>query len=159
MPSGAQQIELQLIASPDSDLSSVTVHLTRLGDESDIALTDDGATPGDTPFDGKYFAATEGPYAAIVRIALDVQTTHEAAPTRIYEGDIPLRDEARTLVAWRLTSTRQGLVAMRTAADWPFAAPLLEDGNVYLIGFGWMIVACLLVLFAIDARAPRGERP
>ena len=62
-------------------------------------------------------------------------------------------------MVWRLDATRDGLVALRTAADWPVAAPLLDDGNVYLIGFGWMIVACLVVLFALDARVPRGEGP
>jgi len=137
---------------PEIIYTKVLVELQRLGESREIALRDDGSSPGDVAYDGVYAGRDLGEQSRYVQVKLIATDPSDNTET-LYAGLVRTDNRHITAISFQVGTSPQGNTAYLVASSYPGSAAKLTAGLPLLTAFGW--TALLLIYIGILATRKR----
>lgn len=150
-----QVIVFQAAVSSRTTYSGLHVELVRLGDDTDVELTDDGSQPGDLAWDGVYTGQVVGDYSRYVNARL-VGTKDDGTQDVLFAGMVRTDDQRLDIIGWQVMMTPRGWEALRVPVSYPGKALIVVSGLPILIAYGW---GALLLLYVFLLAKLRSTQP
>ena len=149
---GDHLIEFQASLSERTSLSGLTVEVVRLGSTKRIALTDDGRTLKDVPYDGVWVGSDVGAYSRTITVRLyGQQPTGEQV--LLYSGVERTDSDDVATIGWRVNSVHEQYTAFRAPTSYPGNVSEIHVGLPLITAFGWgLFVLCYVGLLIRSTR-------
>ncbi|NOY28086.1 MAG: hypothetical protein GXP62_19650 [Oligoflexia bacterium] len=150
-----QVIVFQAAVSSRTTYSGLHVEVVRLGEDTDVELTDDGSQPGDLAWDGVYTGQMVGDYSRYVNARL-VGTKDDGTQDVLFAGMVRTDDRRLDTVGWQVMMTPRGWEALRVPVSYPGKALIVVSGLPLLVAYGW---GALLLFYVFLLTKLRGTQP
>lgn len=139
MPQPSQTLLFHIAGPMDGEIAEVNLVWSRLGEDREVRLSDDGLIHGDIPWDGVWTGIDVGPPVREVQARIFI-TDLEGNPHQAYWGTVPVSDARSEVLAWQLMDTQdpqQPWKIQTVTAAWPGAAILIPEATTIYIGAAW----------------------
>lgn len=136
---GPQRLLVQVTVPADLPTGSLSAEITRLGQTTRLALTDDGTAAGDVPGDGVYTGWLTGDAATLSQVVL------RDGDTVLYAGTDVTTRAGVDRVGFSLRAAGDRIEAVRAPASLPGAPGQLGAQAGRVAAFGWGAFALLYV--------------
>ena len=155
-----QTLRFEVAVPSDALFSGFSVAVTRLGERTELALTD--APPTQTqghdwiPYDGVFIGEDSAEWSRYVVVELSGRPV-DGDEEVLYVGIVRTEDTRHNVLGWQVLHAGEGFTARRVANAYPGNAPQIVGGLGFLMAYGWGVFALVYVIWLTGqaGRAPR----